>query len=151
MFDLRIQVFNDSKWISRINTTVSTKVDLKELRVSFSINGKTKQSSKEFDKLVLRGNADTCNITKGMMGSFMSAVVRELFMEYSNYRFVCPLKKGFYYVFNFPAISEHLFPTYILGISGEFKLTLIFKAKVENVKGLINLGTVIGIGFVSVN
>lgn len=103
--------------------------------------GKSKQDGKEFDKLVLRGNIDTCNINKGMLGSFMQAVLRDQMMQHSNYHFGCPAKKGNYYAINLPPINEKLFPTYILGVSGEFQLKLTLKGKNENSKGMIQLIT----------
>lgn len=139
LYDVHILVFNDTKRISRLNASVSSKFDLKELRASFNILGKTNGTNLEFDKTFLRGNVDTCDIGRGMMGNFYKVVLRDLLLQYSNYDFGCPVKKGAYYAINIATPDSKLLPT--LGITGEFQLTLVLKARIANAKGMVHLLT----------
>lgn len=150
MSDLHGHVFNDTDGISRLNGSVSSKVDFKELRVLFAILGKAKQSE-EYDKTYLRANIDTCNINKGMMGNFLQTVLRKIMLEHSNYHFGCPVKKGTYYAINVPAVDDKLLPMYIFATSGEYQLELTVRGKLGNMKGMVHVATVKGLFSIELN
>lgn len=120
------------------------KNEFKWWQISYTISGRTKETDIEFDRTILSGNIDTCNIGKGIMGAFLKNVFRDVMIKHSNYHFQCPVKKGKLYANNVPAIDDTLLPTHILGLhtAGEYLFTLTFKGKIENVKGIIHLTTV---------
>lgn len=140
--DTHFVVFNDTEGISTWNLTTTTKVELKGLLLAYAIMGKVKETNEEFDRTFLRGNIDTCDINKGMIGVFMQTVFLELMLKHSNYHFGCPVNKGPYYANNVPAFNDKLLPTYILNLYGDFMLTIGFKGKIGNAKGFTQLGTV---------
>lgn len=151
VLNFSITVFNDTKGISRLNITISSKVDIKEARVAVTVMGKHKPSNREFDKLLLRANIDTCNINKGMLGNFLHSVIRKQLKDHSNYNFDCPIKKGTYYVSNLPPVDDKMLPTYILGIYGAYQVKVSITGKIANNKKLIHIVTVNSFGSVIPN
>lgn len=112
--DIHVCAFNDTEGISRWNVSFSLKTDIKSLMLAYAIMGKTNETNADFDRTLMRGNLDFCNIGKGMIGVFMQTIYGSLMLEHSNYHFGCPIRKGDYYASNVPAIDDKLLPTNIL-------------------------------------
>jgi Protein of unknown function (DUF1091) len=106
-----IAVFNDSDFISRINWTMLIKEDLQEMIFSITyrmiFNDKTGPQT-------FRAKLDFCKIANGATGSFPAKNIVEMVAEYSNFRFTCPVKKGFYYARNFPVFDLKAYPVFFM-------------------------------------
>lgn len=146
--DTQMIVFNDTKGVSRFNSSFLLKYDAEKVQVSALFMGKTNEASKEFDKLYLRGKLDACNIEKGMLGVFVGRVLQNLLLQFSNFQFTCPIKKGFYRISRLPPVNDNQLPTYILGFSGPFQFTQTIKGRINNTKALEHLLTIKITGFI---
>ena len=102
--------------------------------------------TQEYDFVLLKGEMDTCKASKGIMGNFITKLIAQHLEQYSNYRFLCPQKKGFLYAYNFPMVTDKDLPTYLLPFRGKFAISGTFKAQVTKGKKLVELssGTLFG-------
>jgi Protein of unknown function (DUF1091) len=129
-------VFNDSDFVSRVNISMLLKVDLQEIIVSVVFKNRV-GNSKEYNHHVLSIQTNTCRVEKGVLGNFIIKALAENLRNYSNYKFVCPLKKGFYYARNFPTIQLDELPLSFLRsklLIVDWEASGIVKVKEANVR-----------------
>lgn len=131
--------FNDSQGDSRFNMSGYQTCDLLKVMNSGELVGKSNAASKDYDRKLLKINLNTCNVSKGLFGNFIIRMISDNLEKHSNYRFVCPQKKNFYYAINFPVVDDKYFPTQLLGHSFYWRVSFIFKGKVPNVRSLVHL------------
>lgn len=60
-----------------------------------------------------QGNIDSCNVAKGTIGNFLVKALLKDQEKYTNYRYECPQKKGFYYWHSFPVPDDTVLPPFI--------------------------------------
>lgn len=72
-------------------------VDLKKLWINVFINLKSSPGRKDYDQVLYQGNVDVCKISEGAIANFL---VKALLKRNSDYSIQCPIKKGFYYLYN---------------------------------------------------
>jgi hypothetical protein len=92
------------------------------------------KTTRKYDTELHRSVIDPCQ-KKDWFSSFFVKVFAESIQQFSNFRFECPLKKGFYYATNFPIYDvKNDFPFRALrnaNTSNEFQFTLTIMAKVN--------------------
>lgn len=84
---------------------------------------------KNYDEVVFRSNINTCNVAKGIMGNFIMKFLAIGSEPYSNFRYDCLQKKGFYYWYNFPVIDLALVPPFHNTKLCKWDLTIRAKSK----------------------
>lgn len=128
-------VFNDSDGTSRFNFTGSLLVDLGRLMLTFDLKKKTSLDAKDYEIDVYHGNVDSCNVAKGMVGNYLINFILAGLKEYSNFVIECPLRKGFYYITNFPVPKQvqDFIPKFIPQPSqnSAWVLTITARAKIQ--------------------
>lgn len=137
--DGNLVVFNDTNGISRFNWTGNQLVDFVVVVSEIEIKGKTDKQSNNYDKILFKGSIDNCDISKGAIGNFVAQWISTHVDKYSNYKFECPLKKGFLYAVNFPVFEDKFIPYAVIGFAGRFVMAVVIKAKVEGVEGLVHV------------
>lgn len=140
--NLSIAVFNDTEGVSRVNFTLMQIVDFVKVYVSISLLGASDEKSNDYNQQILKGNIDTCSVSKGTMGNFIIKMIADSIKKYSNYRFACPQVKGFYHAHNFNVSADEHVPYYLIGRGGKFKFSATVKAKIANVKSAANIMSV---------
>jgi Protein of unknown function (DUF1091) len=108
--------------------------------------------SQEYSNEFLRGQVDSCQIQKEIISNYFVKAIAESLKEYSNYRFPCPHKKGFYYAFNFPVYDvRKFFPLVAVrnaNTTVAFEFTVTFSELVRNqprtIKERVLLGKIYG-------
>jgi hypothetical protein len=132
-------VYNGSDGVSRLNVTVFLKVDL--ARPSVLIIDKGKMEGLHYNKEFYRGQIEPCQVQKNWFLNFFVKANAASFKEFSNYRFDCPHKKGFYYALKFPVIDfAKEFPLLAMthaNTSTEFEYSVIYSAKIQNKKKVV--------------
>jgi Protein of unknown function (DUF1091) len=117
------------------------------MKVYVTLRVRTGQS-KDYDKVIIKTNVDTCSIQKGIVGSFLVKLVLEKIDLYTNFKFQCPQPKGFYHAYNLPINDALKFvPISILRLSTSTKqknweLVAIVKSKLAKTKPMVHLVTV---------
>lgn len=100
----------------------------------------TDQNNKDNDQ-TLRGTIDVCNVQKATFGNFVIKLIVENLETYSNYKFQCPVKKGYIYVYNL-GIDLKGFPSNVIEFYRSWEITLVVKGKTANMKMLDKVITV---------
>lgn len=129
--------FNDSQGVSRLNFSANQLVDFKKMIISISLTGQSGKSD-DFDKLLLKGSVDACHVAKGTFGNFIIRLFASNLHKFSNFKFVCPQAKGFYFVNGLPMVEDSFLPSSIRIVSGPAEVCVIVKAKLQNVKPLVH-------------
>ncbi|CRL04969.1 CLUMA_CG018480, isoform A [Clunio marinus] len=129
--DFSVIIFNDTDGDTKSNMTVTQLEDMEKFIITIVLKQSSKKGMKDFDRELLRINADTCKLSQG---SFKNYIVRNLFREFievSNLRFSCPQLKGTFYLRKFllpgsiPYMDKFLRNT----VNGYFEFTLLIRAK----------------------
>lgn len=139
--DAKLVVFNDTNGISRFNWTGNQLVDMLLVVTEVEIKGKTDKQSNNYDKMMFKASVDNCDISKNVVGNFVTKWISTHLDQYSNYKFECPLKKGFLYAVNFPVFEDKFIPYAVTGFAGRFVLAATIKAKVEGVESFVHITT----------
>lgn len=118
--------------MSKLNVSLTTLVDFYKIFITLSVFEKTNPESNEYDKVLMRTNLDLCGLPRGgLFGNFFIENIAQKLEQYSNLKFECPLKKGFYYDVNYPIISDRLLPPHMFGLFKDFKCEIVIKGKVQ--------------------
>lgn len=139
-----VTVYNDTAGGSYLNSTTELRKEVPGVKVSSTIKLKS-EGSTTFDTVIWTNAIDTCNIQKGIIGSFLAKFMVEQLHKYSNYPFECPQHGGFFYVKAFPlkTIADYfprsLVGAFINGKSLEADIVCVVKVKVEKSKPLVPL------------
>jgi len=133
-----LNVFNDSSGLTRVNCSGRLNKGFDRYVLKFDIKGRNKQSG-EYDQKFMRGTIDSCNIQKGMIGNFILQMVIDRIDKYSNYRFECPQKVGFYYVYDFPVFETFENMPALVRESWEGKISSTIRIKVRGRKSSVLL------------
>lgn len=140
--DFSLKVFNDSQGgFSRANLSTTLIVDVIKITTLVAMKVKTNEDSNEFDKVIFKGNIDTCKVSKGIFGNFFVQMIAENLDKHSNFSFECPQKKAFYHATNFPVDAKYI-PYYILGKPQIWEVSATLKAKLANIKSMVHVVTV---------
>lgn len=124
--DLKISVFNNSAGVSCFNLSVTQKVDLKRIIITFEVK-KPLEPGKS--TIVFQSNIDTCNVAKGTIGNFFMKILLKDHEKFSNYRYERPSKKGFYYWYSFPLPQDAVLPSFLPKVYMHWELTIKTKGK----------------------
>jgi hypothetical protein len=114
-----------------LNISAFLNVDLPKPGVYLTIMMRT-SGTREYDKLYRNSNVDICNVQKGIFGGFVIKMIAQSIGNYSNFRFECPQKKRFLYLYDFPVFDIKLvamFASKIEEKSPEFEYTMVIKGK----------------------
>lgn len=136
-----MDVFNDTDGVSRMNSSAMQLMDFKKVFVHITVMGQSNEASRVYDVTYFKGTIDECNIARGVVGNFIIKMITENLEEYTNFRYVCPQKKGFYYFTNFPAPNDKNFPPFLYGKGGSWEVVAVVRAKVENSKAMVHVIT----------
>jgi len=130
--------FNDSSGKSQFNLSANIEHDFSELVATVTI--KTKDNGdKDFTIDLLKGNIDLCDIQSGFIGQIVLSAMGDNVKNHTNYDFKCPLKKGYYYLNNFPVSVSHLVPSFITAINREWRIDVTTRVKVSNSKRFVRV------------
>lgn len=131
-----MRVFNDSNGVSRLNASGVLLVDLTQYVAHLSVMHRTKGNA-EYSKLSFKGCVDLCRVQKGVLVNYVIKYLAQELDQFSNYRFQCPMVKGFYFAADFPApgiSSLSIFTLKNKDRSPEFEFTAVVKAKRDSKK-----------------
>ncbi|CRL04967.1 CLUMA_CG018315, isoform A [Clunio marinus] len=129
--DFSVIIFNDTDGETKSNATLTQIEDMEKFIITIVLKQSSKKGMKDFDRELLRINADTCKLSQG---SFKNYIVRNIYRdirEFSNLKFSCPQPKGTFYLREFilpgtiPFIDK-LIPNIS---NGYFEFTLLIRAK----------------------
>lgn len=123
-----IEVFNDSKGLSRIGGSLDLLTDLRKIRVA--VEEKTSNNGRDYDVVLFKGSIDACTFLKGVLGSAIVRMLKEDFTQHSNIPMenVCPFNKGSYYVKDFPMLDDKFIPLIILQLKRKWRLEITITA-----------------------
>lgn len=128
-----VSIFKDSKGVTLHNASGTLLIDLKKILVAFTVRIKSTPNRKDYDRLVFQGNVDTCKVSQGVIGNFFVNWFLSI-NQNSNFHFDCPMKKGFYYVYNLPNIDTSFLPAFIKPRqSHDWELTIGAKTKFQKI------------------
>jgi Protein of unknown function (DUF1091) len=142
--NMSMNVFNESDGMSKLNATGFITNDLLRIVISFVLN--RKPDGKHNDLLLLNTNFDTCKVQHGTLGNFMAKMLSDQMHQYSNYKFECPLKKGWYFINAFPInLAMDYIPRQLMGIylgkRLEWEASLSVKGKTSKSSSLVHIFT----------
>lgn len=110
--NFKFVVFKNAEGDMMHNVSGTLLVELRKMIITFTIRIKSSPKRQDFDLLVFQSNVDTCKVSQGVLGNF---VIRSLIstLKDTNFNFECPLKKGFFYLYNIPNVDTSFFPAFI--------------------------------------
>lgn len=127
-----MKLWNESDGTSRLNISGMVNVNVDRVLPSFSLAFKEDKNDNRFNKILLKGNVDSCKLLGGTFGNFMIKLVVESVKKYSNLTVGCGCKKGAFYVKDLPVPDgTDSLPYHIVGVKGEWQLEISLKAKVK--------------------
>lgn len=136
MSNFSFVVFNDTEGLSRVNVTALQKVDFGRILILVVMMGKETPTS-DFNKLLIKGTLDSCKVSTGFLGSFVSKMIVDSLAQYSNWTFGCPQKGQYFSGHNFPVFDAVNLPYSLIGLDGDFEVLVNVKVKVARVKSLV--------------
>ena len=138
-----LKSFNNTNGISCFNATTNLNVPVLKILIYVTLKGKSVETNKVYDQVILKGVLDSCKLSQGIFGNFIAQFIVENLHKYSNIKIECPQKRGFYYVSNFPLESDHI-PRYIFfGRNRKFEFSGTWKAKISDGKPLVHFFTLL--------
>jgi len=103
----------------RVNTSGTLNTEMLKYVVKFESRLQNKRTL-EYDQLFMRGTIDSCKVQEGVIGNFIVKLIVDRLDKYSNYKFECPQKTGFYHVTNFPIVENFDdLPPFVAALLGE--------------------------------
>lgn len=135
--DFSVAIFNDSDNIPRFNFSSELLTDVIKSSALMSMKVKSSNNVKEYDKTVLNGQVDTCKVSRGVIGNFIVRMLVDQLKDHSNFKFVCPQDKGFYYVRNLPIDLKNL-PSFLTGNNVQWEISIIARIKTPASRRLVN-------------
>ena len=125
-------IINDTKTGKTVlNMTGKILNDIQKLLFYFELKAKSDPDKLEYDRLVLKGEIDSCKSSKGVVGNFIANFIVGKISKFSNYRFACPQPKIFLIVNNFPLPSDKDIPAFLISVKGKFSLLGRLKGKIS--------------------
>jgi len=136
---MNVVAFNHSKnGDSLLNVTVSFVVDFSRLAINYHI-APPNINNVNINRMI-HGSIDTCKVQQGILGNFVVKMIQTAIDKYSNYRFKCALKKGFYYAYNFK-LDDSMLPLHLIGKQMKFIAEFNVKGKVAKTKSMVDIFT----------
>ncbi|CRL04968.1 CLUMA_CG018314, isoform A [Clunio marinus] len=134
--DFNVNIFNDTDGITKLNLTFTQIEDMEKFIITIVIKQNSKKGMKDFDRELLRINADTC---KQSQGTFKDYIVRSIYKDirkYSTVKFSCPQPKGTFYLRKFILPGSIPFMDKFLrnAFRGYFEFSFLIRAKPFNKK-----------------
>lgn len=126
--NFEFKVFKNADGVSLHNASGTLLVELKKVLVTFVIKVKSSPGRKDYDQLLFQGNVDTCKVSQGVFGNFIIKAIVSSARE-TNFQFDCPMKKGFYYLYNLPNFDTSFIPPFIPQKGREWEMTIGAKTK----------------------
>lgn len=74
--------------------------------LTFEVKRKTNLASKDYEIDIFKGNVDSCNLAKGIVGNYIINFILSGLDEYSNFLIECPMRKKFIFIYNFPVPKQ---------------------------------------------
>jgi len=137
--NMTASVFNNSDGDSKANFSSTILVDFMKALILYRI---TPPNFNEQDtNNIIQGSFDPCKVSKGVFGGFIIKMLQQSMEKYSNYRFGCGLKKGFYYTANFN-LDDSLLPLHIFGQQLKFVGDFNVKVKTTKQKSMVEAFTI---------
>lgn len=130
-------LFNNSAGITCLNLTAEQLIDYAKATMVVIVTGKMKKTDPERE--IYRGTINICNLAKGSMGNFLSRILSESLIKYSNYAVSCPQLKDTYTIINFPLDIDTYVPSLFFTLVKQWEVTLTTRGKITNNKPLIAL------------
>lgn len=130
-------IFNDSNNVVHFNFSSYLLPDVLKSSTVFSLKVKTSDNSKDYDRTILSGSIDTCKVSKGVIGNFIVRLLLDKLAEHSNFRFVCPQSKGYYYVRSMPFDPSYV-PGFLTANDVNWKLNAMVKLKTAPKQQFVN-------------
>ncbi|CRL04959.1 CLUMA_CG018475, isoform A [Clunio marinus] len=129
--DYSVNIFNDTDGETKCNATFTQLEDMEKLIITIVIKQNSKKGMKDFDRELLRINADTCKLSQG---TFKNYVVRNIYREvreFSNIKYSCPQPKGTFYIRELilPGAIPFLDKFLLNSFNGYFEFTIYVRAK----------------------
>lgn len=137
--NLTFVVFNDTDGISKANLSVNQSVDFLRGYAEVQLLGKENQNYRDFNKVYFKGLIESCKVGKGVFGNFFIKLLADSIEEKSNFQFVCPQMKNVYYLNYFHIPDTPYLPPSMLGRTGEFLLSVTARAKIVDIKSIVNI------------
>ena len=87
-------IFNDSTGTSRLNFSGYSLVDFEQITLLISVKAQANEHVKFYDQEIVRGIVDYCQFNRAKFPNFLQKTFYQLFKNYSNLNFQCPVKKN---------------------------------------------------------
>lgn len=124
--DFKASVFNNSAGASCFNLSTEVRLDIQRVMASFEVKVfKEPGVASNF----FQTNFDACSVAKGTIGNFLVKALLKDHEKYSNYRYGCPQKKGFFYFHNFPVPRDDILPPFVQKLYVPWELIVRGKGK----------------------
>jgi len=92
--------YNDSNGVSTFNLTIDLTSDVYNIMVQGELN--VKKANEIMYTPLFKGSVDACDIQRGVIGALIYKLGNDMVEKYTNYKFGCPIKKGYYFARMFP-------------------------------------------------
>lgn len=135
--DFSANVFNGSDNLPRFNLSTELLTDVIKSSTIFSFKSKSSRNVKDFDRTLLSGTIDTCKVSKGVIGNFIVRMIVDQLGKSSNFRFICPQSKGYYYVRNL-GFDVGFFPSFLIANNLQWEMNLLVRLKTPTSKRFVN-------------
>lgn len=113
--------------MTHVNASGHLAADFVSGVMEVSVIGWRGERSSETERTIFKGNIDICNLTKGVMGGFISLFVSSFVEKYSNMKVVCPMPNGYYYLRHCPFDIERCYHFSFLKIRTNFIFQGMFR------------------------
>lgn len=81
-------------------------MDFRRMILTFEVKRKSNLASNDYDIDLFKSNVDSCNLAKGIVGNYLINFILSGLDEHSNLVFKCPMRKGIYFIYNFPVPKQ---------------------------------------------
>lgn len=126
----------------RLNSSGTLMVEILKYVVKFDLKLQNNKSM-EYDQPFLKGTFDSCRVQRGVLGNIVVKIIVSQIEKYSNYKFECPQKTGFYYATNYPIVENFdNLPPFLVAFMGEprtAKVSASVRAKFRGVQKAVLL------------
>lgn len=133
-------LFNDTEGVQRVNLSLTLNTDFFRTTNYLEFRFFADKASEISSRNGFKGTIDSCKVSKGVFGNFIIQMVANNIEKYSNYSFECTLKKGSYYVRNFPLKFDNIPQSFFIEGRKNFEISLAVKGRASIAKSpLVNM------------
>jgi Protein of unknown function (DUF1091) len=127
-----MNVWNDTKNISRFNFNVTSTKVLKQFVLFYNVKV---MSGDKVEREGIKATIDMCKLTNGTLGNYLVKYVVAQMKDKTNFKFICPIPADTYYVRNFGTIGSFV-PRFLIPNYVQWSVKVVFKGKVGKTRSM---------------